>query len=264
MITANVISLSVACGALIQAAAEGLKRHGVAVRFCTHSDGRADFTLCWGMGRARRHIAPGHRVLLMERGYIGERMKWTSLAWDGLNGRGDFCLPELAMPERFARHFTMRAWKSGGDFVMIAGQVPGDASLQGCDLTKWYASAAEQAAAAYRLPVRFRPHPVAVRRGLHRSGVEAVSGPIEKVLERCAVLVTWNSNAAVDAVLAGVPAVTMDPGAMAWPVTGHTIGELARPDRTEWANRLSWCQWSMDELAAGGWWERMKDGLAAS
>jgi hypothetical protein len=264
MITANVVDISVGCGALLRAAAEGLKRHGVTVRLSSINHGAGDFTVCWGMRRAREHIAARRRVLVMERGYVGDRMHWTSLAWDGLNGRGNFCLPDGAMPERFARHFTMQDWRQDGEFVMIAGQVPRDASLQGRDLAPWYAEAAEAATAAYRLPVRFRPHPVAVRKRLHRPGAGGMSGPLEAALERCAVVVTWNSNTAVDAVLAGVPAVTMDPGAMAWPVTAHAIGELARPDRTEWANRLSWCQWSPEELAAGDWWERMKTGLEAS
>jgi len=73
--------------------------------------------------------------------------------------------------------------------------------------------------------------------------------------------VSWNSNTGVDAVMAGVPAVVMDPGGMAWPVASHDITETVRPNRDRWYDRLAMCQWSMDEMVSGECWEHVREIL---
>jgi hypothetical protein len=244
--------------------AAGLRRHGVAVEFQLRFDRGADFAICWGWRRGQVLRSLGARVLVMERGYIGPRAHWTSLAWNGLNGWGEFCLGEDIPAGRFARHFQMAPWKTGGARILVMGQVPGDMSLRGRDLGRWYDEAAAAARESYNLPVHFRPHPVAVQRGCHRGPLGPAGGPIAEELAKTALVITWNSNSAVDAVLAGVPAVVMDKGSMAWPVAAHSIGAWARPDREAWANRVAWCQWSPEELAGGDWWERMKVGIGGA
>lgn len=68
--------------------------------------------------------------------------------------------------------------------------------------------------------------------------------------------VTLNSSVAVSTVLAGIPTVTMDEGAMAWDVTSHDPGVIVTPDRTEWLHWLAWTQWSYDEIREGVPWPR--------
>jgi hypothetical protein len=121
------------------------------------------------------------------------------------------------------------------------------------DLGPWYARAAMQAQNAYELPVKFRPHPKAIEKGFRHApiGTQPCAGTLGDALDRAAVAVTWNSNAGVDAVLAGVPLVTMDDGSMAREVSSHRIGALARPDRTAWAHRLAWKQWTIAEIMSG-------------
>lgn len=80
---------------------------------------------------------------------------------------------------------------------------------------------AEQAADVYGLPVRFRPHPMEQRRrGFLRQvhGCETDRGPLADSLAGATVVVTWNSNTGVDALLAGKPTVAMGEGSMAAPV----------------------------------------------
>lgn len=66
-----------------RALAEGLRRHGI-------SDLGQNVVVCWGWHTGRGYRAQGRDVLVFERGYIGDRFKWTSIAWNGLNGRGTF------------------------------------------------------------------------------------------------------------------------------------------------------------------------------
>jgi hypothetical protein len=70
------------------------------------------------------------------------------------------------------------------------------------------------------------------------------------------VAVTLNSSVAVDAVLSGIPAVTMDEAAMAWDVTSHSPEDVVTPARDEWLHWLAWTQWTHDEIRSGVPWPR--------
>jgi hypothetical protein len=131
--------------------------------------------------------------------------------------------------------------------------VAGDAALQGRNLAPWYISTAKAARSAYGLPVHFRQHPREAERGIARKvpGTVANSGDLGDALAGAAVVVTFNSNTGVDAMLAGKPTVTFDHGAMAWPVAAHDLGEPANPDRQAWAYDLAWKQWGIEEIASG-------------
>lgn len=230
----------------------GMRANGIEPVAITAGEPDTKHVACWGwrLGRALRER--GHEVLVMERGYLGDRFAWSSLAWNGLNGRGLF--PRVdATPDRFHKHFSMKPWKKQGDYALILGQVPGDASLQGIDLAPWYQIAAAAARDAYGLPVHFRPHPNVQARGWSQSvrGCVTSAGDLNDALSGADVAITWNSNAAVDAVLAGVPTVTADAGSMAWSVTSHQIGARIMPCRDAWAHELAWKQWSVDEIASG-------------
>lgn len=251
-----------------EALASGIRAHGDEALIVDRADPPAgiDAWAAWGWRRCEkyRHRAPA--LLCMERGYIGDRFKWTSLGWGGLNGHADFCVPDNPPGDRFDRNFCQhwRPWKPAGSYVLIMGQVPGDASLRGRDLRPWYVETARAAATAYGLPVYLRPHPAALRRGLWRqvTSVQEMGGPLDHALSMAHVVITWNSNSATDAVLAGVPAVTLDPGAVAWPVSGHEIGERIMPDeRLAWARRMAWCQWTIDEIADGTAWAQLRTRL---
>jgi hypothetical protein len=241
------------------AMAEGLKRHGIdATIQRSHERISARVAICWGWRMGLQLQRAGRDVLVMERGYLGDRFAWTSLGWNGLNGRAKFVTPDDDDGARFRQHFSLTPWRAGGDYVLIAGQVPGDMALAGRDLGPWYAGAAQAAGRTYGLPVRFRPHPEAARLGRRSPavpGAATAGGTLAEALAGAAVLLTFSSNTAVDAVVAGVPAVTADQGSMAWAVAAHTVGDRITPDREAWAARLAWCQWSLDEIRDGRAWE---------
>ncbi len=237
----------------------GLAVHGIKTTVLRQfTPCREKVVACWGWRPGKLLQKAGKQVFVMERGYVGDRFKWTSLAWNGLNGRATRYSNE-ADPARFAEHFghLMKPWKSGGDYVLLIGQVQGDASLGGMDLRRWYEQTARDARQAYGLPVRFRPHPVSIKRGHHLKVLAAktLDGTLEQALAGAAVVITFNSNTAVESVLAGVPTVTLDMGSMAREVTGHRVGDWCIPDRSAWAARLAWCQFSMDEIRSGFAWQ---------
>ena len=76
---------------------------------------------------------------------------------------------------------------------------------------------------------------------------------------RDAIAVTLNSSIGVQCVLNGIPTITMDEGAMAWDVTGHTIADVCAPDREAWCHFLAWTQWTDEEIREGRPWQHLLD-----
>lgn len=232
-----------------EAFAAGLRRHGVAFEQRPQAEWRvSDLAVIWAHRQrplfdAQR--AAGKHYLVMERGYVGDRMAWTSLGLDGLNGRARF--PRAPDGARWGRHFAdlLRPWsRAAGGTGLVIGQVPGDAALCGLDVAEW-SRGVRLRLSQIGLSTRFRPHPLSDTPPA-RSLAEDLAG--------AALVVTFNSNAGVLAVLAGVPTVALDRGSMAWPVAGHALDETVRPDRTGWAHDLAWAQWTEAEIAAGTPW----------
>jgi len=244
-----------------QAVTEGLRRHGVLDQY-------PGVVVCWGWRTGAVHRKRGRDVLVLERGYLGERFNWSSIGWNGLNGLATFPDYPTDFGARFRRlGVQLEPWRPAGEYVLLVGQVHGDAALQGRNLGPWYAQTAKAAAAQYGLPVRFRPHPLEVRRtGVVRRvpGTEHDAGPLVDALARAAVVVTWNSNTGVDALLAGKPVVALGDGAMASPLAARELGGQCNPDREAWAHALAWKQWTLEEIRSGealvGVVEDLKDG----
>lgn len=248
--------------ALSNRMARGIERCGdTVVRFNPQQNPPpCDAAVVWGWRLGQRFRMLGHNVLVMERGYVGDRFYWTSLGWNGLNGRAVF--PEPQHAER-KLPVAMVPWREKpGGYALIMGQVLSDMAVRNVNLLRW----CKQVMTYFQergWAVRFRPHP---RASYTRLRIPAsTTGSLAEDLEGAAFVVTWNSNSGVDAVMAGVPTIAMDLGSMAWEVASHTLTDpITMPDRTGWANRLAWKQWSPDELESGLAWSVVKGCMPCS
>lgn len=245
----------------MQAVMSGLHAHGIETApFNSLPCDDADFSVVWGWRVAERvksHLS--RPVLVAERGYI-DRMTYSSLGWDGLNGRARFKINQD--PSRFRNLFAdrLRPWRSGSSgYALIIGQVIGDAQLSGVDILAWYKRTAvllhDQG-----WDVKFRQHPVEVKRGVARPSVPfAVNadGSLEDALAGAGLVVCYNSNTAVDAVMAGVPVHVEDIGSMVYGLASHNFG-IIKPEREVRLSELANLQWSIDEIASGKAWDVVK------
>lgn len=256
--------------ALREAFAAGLRHHGWQVETARQPIGKNDLVVIWGV-RNQALIAEekrkGVQLCVLERGYLGDRFKWTSVSFGGgLNGRGEFRGVSKDR-SRFKEHHAdlMRPWSSRAGYTLLIGQVPNDMSLKAVygRLDRWYRETASLLVKAGH-DVRFRPHPGATARGLVESvpGAPSIGGTLEAAIAGAGLVVTFNSNTAVEAGLAGVPTVTIDEGSMAWEVTGHDpVGPRLHPSRGRWAAELAWKQWSVNEMETGRCWDAVKGDL---
>ncbi len=237
--------------------ARGLVRHGWKAEVATEP-AKCDLLVMWGTRRTdriQRQINMSGEVCILERGYVGDRFVWTSVSFGGgLNGRAEFRGP-FDDASRWNEYHAdlMKPWKEDPfGYALIMEQVPGDKSIQGVDMQAFYANARHAFA---RTGVKFRPHPNASP-GKGEAYIAKAARSLQDDLAGAAVAITYNSNSAVDAVLAGVPAIALDRGSMAWDVSHHELSfPRSRPDRSAWAHALAWKQWRKDEMESGYCWE---------
>lgn len=235
---------------------------------------RGDVTVTWGLRGGRSGIMREQRKrgldhLVMERGFIGDRLRWTALGFNGIGGKAKFHATPEDGGTRFKVLFEdmLRPWRpiGGTRRALIAGQVVGDMTHRFSNIDEWYERTSRELVAR-GWQVFFRPHPIerSKSRKVSVRGVPTAEDmPLHKELERTDLFVTFNSTSAVEAVLAGVRTYAADPGSPAWEVVSHDLDNWSgSPSRESWANALAWKQWSLDEVSSGEAWSRVRTAAA--
>lgn len=88
-------------------------------------------------------------------------------------------------------------------------------------------------------------------------------GLLQPLLKEAHCLITHGSSACVDAVLAGVPTIILGE-AVTKKISSTDLGDVVSPRRTRYKrvlrlmHSLAWCQWSLDEIQQGEFWDFMK------
>jgi hypothetical protein len=229
------------------ALAQGLQRHGhraeivAALKARPENAAGIDAVACWGWRRASQW-APFVRTLVIEHGFVGDRRRWHSFGWDGLNGQARFATPDDG-GKRWRRRFALAPECQGGGYALILGQVAKDAAVAGIDLDDAYRVEAERLEALGH-DVRFRDHPRSRER--HAPQLKRAQGDLADALRGASLASAISSNALVDARIAGVPIGAQTKHAMAWGVQGEEPEGLER-----WAHALAWAQWLLDEVRSG-------------
>lgn len=213
--------------------AEGFKRAGIPYEITDSRERQEGLPVLLGTSMWRGIEATGD-YLLVDRCSFGDTEKYVSLVWNAHGRRGDHRLPDHVTGERWESMGRLLPWRPVGECVVLCGQCE-TYSPHYPTTAAWYARAEAS---------HFRPHP-------------ADPGPYPLPLKtdfENAVAVTLNSSIGVKCVIEGIPTITMDEGAMAWDVTGHSLDDIRTPDREAWAHRLAWTQWSDDEIREGDLW----------
>lgn len=247
----------------MEAIARGIRECGDAVEIFQHvPPADADCAVCWGEWKRVRIVNNGFKkpILVAERGYLGDRFAWTSLGWDGLNGRARF--NGVHDPDRFNKHFAadLKPWRDNSKgYALIMGQVIGDMSLVDVSIRDWYRDTAT-ALLKDGWDLRFRPHPESDRKGHERPRVpfsQIAEGSLDEALSGAGLVVAYNSNSLTDAVMAGVPIYAGDKGSMVYSLASRDFNPIY-PDREKRLNEIANVQWTIGELADGSAWEAVK------
>ncbi len=172
-------------------------------------------------------------------------------------------------PERYVRANLSRSrldrlgvqvqpWRTGGDTIVIAGSTGKSCIEHGIGYRAWEARVASQLRDCGKRVV-YRPKPTDRNRAPLK-GVEYDEGPLAETLSRACALVTHHSNAAVDALVAGVPVHCETGVAAAFSIP---LEQVANPPclegREQFLSDVAWLNWSVDEMRSGAAWAHMKE-----
>jgi len=209
-----------------------------------------------------RQMADGNDFISMDLGILGDHSKWRSIGYNGHKRHADFCIDEMP-PTRANRYkWKFKPWKPGNEYILLIGQFPGATTSTGLDIQKRIDETIANIGMITNTPIKVRPHPDP--QSSHKEQKQSMAAD----LAGATCVVAYDSNAAVDAILAGVPCIVLDEGGMAWPMAGHYVEDVLDPPmpddetRQQWLNNLAHCQWTKKEIESGATWEHLKIGPA--
>jgi hypothetical protein len=244
--------------------ANGLRAHGLEPQIIHSFYGtECDLAVFSGWHRQtqiirNRQQIDGNHFISMDVGYLGNPAKWRSIGFDGQNGRANFCINEnMPATRRNKYHWNLKPWNPGSEHVLVCAQDPNETALRGLNHDAWIRDTIAELETIVNVPVKLRPPPDP------QMSHKAAKSDLTSDLTGAMCVVAYNSNAAVDAILAGIPAIVLDQGAMAWPMCGHSLESVLDPpmlDREQWLNNLSFCQWSIKEIETGLAWDHLENG----
>ena len=221
---------------------------------------RDDLVLTWNAygpsyDATRRFIAAGGDALVFEEAYIrnigGE--KYFACALGGHNGFGRW---RVGSPERWQSwDIPVAPWREDGDHILVCGQRGFGYNAMAMPNT-WPDDIARELRSATDRPLWYRPHPTR-RAVMPKGGYDRVldfDEPIAGHLADAWAVVVFTSNAATDALLAGIPAIFCGPAIVARQAARRGIAVVEKPfmgDRAPAFVELSWAQWSTREFEDG-------------
>lgn len=154
----------------------------------------------------------------------------------------------------------VKPWQDGGDEVLIFGAQAKAMHEHGIKYLEWETDMARELLAR-GVKVVYRPKPTdPMRAPLQLLGVGYDDGPLDDALKRARCVVTHHSNAALDALVAGVSVYCETGAAAAFSVARDEIADPPRRDgREQFLADCAWLQWSVDEMRGGSAWAHLKE-----
>jgi hypothetical protein len=169
-------------------------------------------------------------------------------------------------------NLELKPWNNNQEGpIVIVLQLPGDASLRGCNISQWAFSTAEKIRELTDRKIVVRTPQL--DRVYDREWIEKLSKITDVVfqkgtkenliptLEQAYCTVTYTSGMGIESVLNGCPTVACNPGNFAFSISSQSVLEinnLKREDRQQWVQDLAYCQWDLDEMNMGLVWKHLK------
>jgi hypothetical protein len=171
----------------------------------------------------------------------GKQKIWHRLVRNHMHHSFDFTAPvdRLAIFKEFPKQ-----WKEDGEFILVIEPGPLSAAIFHVDIKTWKYEIEKEIRKYSNKPIKFRPKlDKKTRTPLYQ----------DLLNEDYYCLVNINSNAATEAIWAGVPTITLHKH-ITNSVSRNTISDinnLTRPNLANWLCMLSYSQFSYDELVNG-------------
>lgn len=266
---------------LAEAVAESAAVHGDEVeiipqRMFQGVRGDADGGACLGVKRAGKrllgaHLQAGRHFLFFDKGYL-DRANYVRVAIDAWQPLAYF--RSARPPDRFERFRLKVDTRRNGEEILFAGSSQKYANFHDLgDATKYAERIIHKLRRKTSRPIVYRPKPSWAAH--HPDECKPIEGtrfsspgtPISEELKNCHLLVTHGSNAAVDALLAGVPVMALGSGVFNDMSMGEDYGKIevpyfpSREKRLQFFYDLAYCQFTLKEFKSGEAWAELRSIL---
>lgn len=171
-------------------------------------------------------------------------------------------------------NIEVKPWRTNGEYIVVALQLPGDASLRGRNISEWaYETIAKIRELSSRRIILRTPQLDRdfdmdyIKRAIDLGNVEIQRGTKENLnptIDGALFTVSYSSGFGIESVLRGIPAVVCDSGSFAVPMSTpleEVFTHPRTPDRQQWLNDLSYAQWSLKEIGNGTAWKHLREIL---
>lgn len=220
-----------------------------------HPPGGEDVGVMYGW-KHRAHLQRYRQWLYADLGYWERKTHYRICVGDWSPHR--YVSAGLPASRLEALGVEVKPWRQGGDKVLLLGAQAKSMREHGYRYMQWETATAKRLL-HLGLSVVYRPKPNDPEKApMNIDGVAYDDGPLDAALERAKLVVAHHSNAAIDALVAGVPVHCETGVAAAFSVPIRAEPEL-RYGREQFLADVAWLQWSLDEMRSGAAWAHLKE-----
>ena len=220
------------------------------------------------------------KIVVIEVGGLIRNETWR-IGIGGINAEADFGNQDVDhVDDSRVRKLglSLKPWREmgGGGPIVICLQNTKSEAWTGGPVEVWLQDTLEHVRSQSHRPIIVRQHP------RHKSNIKLlltkypnvkedipnfVSGDIvdfDKRLATAYCVINYNSNPAIEAIMSGVP-VLVHESSLCYEVGNPLDADLSvlrHYDRQHWLNKLSYCEWFVDEIRLGIPWKRLRKRLA--
>ena len=235
--------------------------------------------LRWRVQEKQKQL--GKRRIIADAGFVGHERKhgekqfgastYYSIGFDSVKGHANFYNQNSPNTRWDKLKVELKPWRTEGDHILVLGQ-----NLKGVGTTNmrkthphpehWFIEKVQELALLTNRKIVLRPHPLEKKRrykddknGLGCAEV-STNSKLSNDLKNCWCVFTGTSNAAVDAIVNGIPVICNDTLSVVYDVSSRRLsGNLEMPNRTQWACNLAYAQWSLLEMSLGLCWKHLRE-----
>ena len=214
-------------------------------------------------------------VVVLEVGGI-KRNETFKVGINGVNREADFA-NQTFDGERWKKlNIELKPWRSTGDTIIICGQHHRSHQWRNNPtLNLWFEQQINEIRKHTDRPIVIRPHPrnptgfdiskwKNVTKVLPQRDYNTVDDTdFKETLKQAWAVVNYSSNPAMMSVFNGIP-VFVSEQSLCYDVGNTSLSNInnpAMPDRSNWANKLAYTEWTTEEIKQGLPWQRIKKRL---
>ena len=248
-------------------------------------NGNSDGTVIWAVlwqGKMRGYQSIWEEcqkkntpVVVLEVGGI-KRNETFKVGINGVNREADFA-NQTFDGERWKKlNIELKPWRSTGDTIIICGQHHRSHQWRNNPtMNLWFEQQINEIRKHTDRPIVIRPHPrnptgfdiskwKNVTKVLPQRDYNTVDDTdFKETLKQAWAVVNYSSNPAMMSVFNGIP-VFVSEQSLCYDVGNTSLSNInnpAMPDRSNWANKLAYTEWTTEEIKQGLPWQRIKKRL---